>query len=123
MLLSLRKNGRETPYLRRQHAGLSRFLFNFNIVLAPTRLKGWPLPVDQKLLHFRFCKLVIEVAIYRMGNRPDTKIPRKWERKWKMAPSPKWPKNGQKMAAEMENGQKNGQNPVLGAIFHFRGHF
>ena len=29
-----------------------------------------------------------------MGNLPGAKIPEKWERKWKVAPRLKWPKNG-----------------------------
>ena len=36
----------------------------------------------------------MEVAIYRMGNRPGAKIPAKRERKWNMAPALKWQKNG-----------------------------
>ena len=64
--------------------------------------------------------LAIEVAIYRMGNRPGAKIPEKWERKWKMAPGPKWPKNGN------QNGKmhpKMGFWPDFGHFFHFSGHF
>ena len=44
------------------------------------------------------------VTIYRMANRSGAKIRRKWERKWKMAPGLKWPKNGhrnRKMAPKM----------------------
>ena len=52
----------------------------------------------KNLLKWRF-GFAIEVAIHRMGNRPGTKIPGKWERKWKMAPGLKWPRN---MATEME---------------------
>ena len=40
--------------------------------------------------------LAIEVAIYRMGNLPDTKLQEKWERQWKMAPGPKWLTNGRR---------------------------
>ena len=56
------------------------------------------------------------LAIYRMGNRPDAKIPEKWERKWKMAPGPKWSKNG----------RRNGKmDPKMGfwPFLHFGGHF
>ena len=77
-------------------------------------------------------KVTIEVAIYRMGNRPDAKILGKWERKWKMAPGPKWPKNGRR------NGKMDPKMGCLaifpfrwqffghfgpGAIFHFLSHF
>ena len=57
--------------------------------------------------------VAIGVAIYRMGNRPDAKIPEKWERKWKMAPGPKWPKNGRR------NGKMDPEMGFL-AIFPFR---
>ena len=36
----------------------------------------------------------IEVAIYRMGSRPDTNMPEKLGRKWEMASGPIWQKNG-----------------------------
>ena len=71
------------------------------------------LRVDSKA-HHRTQKsngVAIEVAFYRMGNRPDAKIPEKWEIKWKMAPGPKRPKNGQKSHA------------FWGPFFHFGGHF
>ena len=51
-----------------------------------------------------------------MGNRPDTKIPRKWEREWKMAPSPKWPR-------KWKNGPQNGIWAIFWPFFHFGGHF
>ena len=57
--------------------------------------------------------IAIEVAIHRMGNRPDAKIPEKWERKWKMAPRPTWPKNGHRDG-------KMAKRPILGSIFPFR---
>ena len=63
--------------------------------------------------------VAIEVAIYRMGNGPGAKIPETWERKWKMAPRPKWPKNGRR------NGKmdpKMGFWPDFGDFFHFGGH-
>ena len=68
----------------------------------------------------RCSKLAIEVAIYRMETGPEKKIPEKWERKWKMAPGPKWPKNGN------QNGKmdpKMGFWPDFGHFFHFGGHF
>ena len=63
--------------------------------------------------------LASAVTIYRMGNRSDAKIQGKWERKWKMAPGLKWPKNG----CRNEKIEKNGQIPFLGPFFHFGGHF
>ena len=47
------------------------------------------------------------VAIYRMGNRAGAKIRKKWEKKWKMPPGLKWPKNGHrngKMAPKWDFG-------------------
>ena len=64
--------------------------------------------------------VAIEVAIYRMGNRPDRKFPGKWERKWN--------RNGREMATEMEKWTRNGMAffSISVAIFRpFRawGHF
>ena len=53
------------------------------------------------------------VAIYRMGNRSGAKIRGKWERKWKMAPGLKWPKNG----------HRNGKNREKWPKSHFWSHF
>ena len=56
-----------------------------------------------------------------MGNRSGAE---KWERKWKMAPGLKWPKNGRR---DGKNGEKMAKIRILGAIFPFRwpffGHF
>ena len=80
-------------------------------------------------------KVATEVAIYRMGNGPGAKIPEKWERKWKTAPGPKWPKNGNqngKMDPKMDFGLIWPSCPCRwpffghfrpGAIFHFLSHF
>ena len=54
------------------------------------------------------------VAIYRMGNRSSAKIRGKWERKWKMAPGLKWPKNCHR------NGKMAPENGILfSQCFHF----
>ena len=55
-----------------------------------------------------------------MGNGPGEKIPEKWERKWKMAPRLKWPKNGRR------NGKMAKISPKSHFwvhFFHFGGHF
>ena len=51
--------------------------------------KGFP----SKSFHWtgQVCK---EVALCTMGSQPCANIPEKMERKWKMAPGLKWPKNG-----------------------------
>ena len=64
--------------------------------------------------------IAIEVAIYRMGNGPGAKIPEKWERKWKMAPRPKWPKNGRRNG---KNRQNQDRIPFSDPFFHFDCHF
>ena len=58
-------------------------------------------------------ELASAVPIYRMGNRSSAKIQGKWERKWKMAPGLKWPKNG----------RRNGKNREKWPKSHFCGHF
>ena len=64
--------------------------------------------------------VAIEVAIYRMGNWPGAKILEKWERKWKMAPRLKWPKNGNQNGKNSQNHLKipfSGPLSILIAIF------
>ena len=54
------------------------------------------------------------MAIYRMGNRPDTNMPEKWGREWKMAPGPKM---AEKWPPKWKNGPRNGILAVFFAIF------
>ena len=83
-------------------------------VKGQSRMQSW-------CLQLRRSSLAIEVAIYRMGTGPDPKS-RKMGKKMENGPHPK---NGRKMAAEMEkmDPEKKSKIPFSGPFFHFDCHF
>ena len=116
-------------------------IFNNNPTPRASWRLGLPLPLPRGERNEKYQKrpprftlnVAIGVVIYRMGILADAKTPGKWERKWKMAPGPRWPKKWpdemEKWTPEWDSGHLFPfRRPLFGhfgpgAIFHFVSHF